>query len=275
MIKQKICIGAASLGLVLVATGAQALQFDGATVTSRLNEPLDARFTISHLASTQARSLEIRKARPRDYQLFGFDRQLVVGRIELNTETEGSGSEGGGPVVVHLSTNKPITTSMISFLVEADTGNGRYFHRYDLLINPPQGRTASSQTSYSSRNTGAGNHSDYGETHPGRSSAIIQRGQIDISQNEQYPGPGEQRKHENYGPVEAGQTLRSIAGVLKPEGATTAQMAVALYRATPRSFEGGIDGLEEGAFLTVPYDVNVLAVDPQAAEQIMQKAGSR
>lgn len=267
MIKQKLRLGGASLALILAAPGAQALQFDGAHVTSRLSEPLDARFTIRHLAPAQAGTLEVSKAPPSYYERFGFKRDLMVGRIELKVE-----ATADGPAVVHLSTDKPITASMISFLVEASTENGHYFHRYDLLINPPQRQIVSSRSDDASRYAGVHGDTHLDKRNSGKNPAVSRRGHIDVSRNEQYPDPGEPRKHENYGPVEDSQTLWRIAGQLKPEGATTAQMAVAMYRATPRAFEGGIDGLEEGAFLTVPYDVNVLAVDPGPAERMMREA---
>ncbi|GEM_PF-5815481 len=249
-------------GCVLVAGSAQALQFEKATVESSLNAPLKARFSIGHLTPTQRKTLKVHKAPKSDYHRFNFKRKLVVGQIQLKTKLGG----GNGPVVVHLSTDQPIHSSVVSFLAEATTKNGKYFHRYDLLINPKQ-HSASKSRSSSSPGANKSAQSHPSEQHSGGTS---QSGQIKVSRDKQYPGPGKPRRHQDYGPVKKGQTLWSIANKLKPSGTTTPQMAVALYRATPKAFNGGINGLETGAHLTVPYAKNVRAINKTKAKRELE-----
>ncbi len=58
---------------------------------------------------------------------------------------------------------------------------------------------------------------------------------------------------ETYGPVQKGDTLRKIAGEVKPEGVSMEQMLVALYRENQSAFSGNnMNRLKAGQILKVP-----------------------
>ncbi|NNC23064.1 hypothetical protein HKX42_04325 [Salinisphaera sp. USBA-960] len=233
--------------MLMIAGNANALQFGKATVTSSLNEPLQAKFKIDQLTAGQREQLKIRKASLKAYKRFNFKRKSIVGQIALKTNHHKPRS-----VVVHLRSDKPVTTSGISFLVEAKTKNGRYFHRYDLLLNPSEQNTNGGQVAIADNSaTASGEYTT----------------QPDKSQPKQADG---QHKHGNYGPVKKDMTLWRIAKKLKPKGTTTPQMALALYRASPKAFDGGINGLEAGTYLKVPDDKKVHAIDAAKAKRKLE-----
>lgn len=280
MTKNKKLFGLGCASLLCAGVGtANALQFEKAEVNSNLNAPLDASFEVGHLSSDQRQTLQVRKAPKDAYQRFDLERQAIVGQIELET-----GDTGSGPVTVHLSSEKPITRSVVSILAEVNTENGRYFHRYDLLINPARNADQKDQAEVGDEVSAKPPVAD-GDTSSKTTNADMadqnkepsttrKRGHIDVEPVEQYPGSDEPREHDNYGPIQEGETLWSIAEQLKPDNTTTPQMAVALYRATPKAFEGGISGLESGSYLTVPYAQNVRSINAAKARRKLQGSGS-
>jgi pilus assembly protein FimV len=75
---------------------------------------------------------------------------------------------------------------------------------------------------------------------------------------------------ETYGPVQKGETLRKIAGEVKPDGVSMEQMLVALYRENQGAFSGNnMNRLKAGQILKVPKaeDANKIA-DKEANKEI-------
>lgn len=68
-----------------------------------------------------------------------------------------------------------------------------------------------------------------------------------------------------YGPVEAGDTLSSIALRVMPDSVTVDQMMIALYQANPRAFSGNINVLHQGAVLIIPGNHAVRQQTPATA----------
>ena len=81
----------------------------------------------------------------------------------------------------------------------------------------------------------------------------------------------------DYGPIARAETLWSIAGKLAPQhGATTAQVAWALYQANPQAFEGAPGRIRAGATLKVPDAAAIKATSTaQAYAQLNAKPASR
>src|SRR5690606_19793663 len=56
----------------------------------------------------------------------------------------------------------------------------------------------------------------------------------------------------SYGPVQASETLWSIASRLRPAGVSVNQMMVGLFEANPEAFDGNMNVLLRGATLRIP-----------------------
>ena len=83
----------------------------------------------------------------------------------------------------------------------------------------------------------------------------------------QFDSEPEPLRVETYGPIGPKETLWAAAKSLAPEsrGATTAQMAWALYRANPQAFNGAPGRIKPGAMLTIPDTATIRSVDSKLA----------
>ncbi|WP_281557503.1 FimV/HubP family polar landmark protein [Thalassomonas sp. RHCl1] len=71
-----------------------------------------------------------------------------------------------------------------------------------------------------------------------------------------------------YGPVQQGDTLTSIAEALNPNGVTTNQTLMALYKYNPHAFyDENINNLHDGVFLSLPKSPKYLSKN-HADEQV-------
>lgn len=75
---------------------------------------------------------------------------------------------------------------------------------------------------------------------------------------------------QKYGPVQAQETLHSIAMKHRPERSaqSTTQTVLALYWANPGAFGGSVHGLKPGSILLLPDAATIRAVDPQLAAKL-------
>lgn len=83
-------------------------------------------------------------------------------------------------------------------------------------------------------------------------------------------------KPDQYGPVEKGKTLWSIAESVKPDDAlTTNQMMLALLRANPEAFDSeNINRLKSGSVLRIPGREEVSTLGPAEAAALVQAQAS-
>lgn len=85
--------------------------------------------------------------------------------------------------------------------------------------------------------------------------------------------PPPARAPQRYGPVRGGETLGVIARSLQRQfGASTEQVMWALFDTNPHAFQGGVDGLQAGAFLTVPPAHAVTTVETERAAALLNAA---
>ena len=95
---------------------------------------------------------------------------------------------------------------------------------------------------------------------------------------EDLPAPGAQPRPAGagslgtYGPVQAGETLWSLASRFSAPGVHPNQVLVAIFEANPRGFGGNMNGIYQGATLRIPEAVQArrLTVEEATAEAIRQ-----
>ncbi len=75
-----------------------------------------------------------------------------------------------------------------------------------------------------------------------------------------------------YGPVQAGETLWSVASRFSAPGVHLSQVLVAIFEANPRGFGGNMNGIYQGATLRIPEAVQArrLTIEEATAEAIRQ-----
>lgn len=241
--RQRLLPGLAVVGGLLMAPSASALEFGQISLDSHLNQPLAARVLLSSLTDGEQASLNVHIASPALFKRFGIERSSAVDNLDVTTA---SGPQAG-QVVVDITTRRPVREPFVDFLLEAGTSSGSGLREYTVLLNPAGTSHTATAAIPSSANR---------DTSPAaRGDTRIRSAANVVAATNASPSAGQP-----YGPVKQGETLSGIAASLRPPGATTMQMAVALYEANPQAFSGSMDRLISGARLSVPEVKDVRAI---------------
>ncbi|MDH3637841.1 MAG: hypothetical protein OES09_05190, partial [Gammaproteobacteria bacterium] len=134
--------------------------------------------------------------------------------------------------VIEIRSPTVVTEPYVNLALELFTPHARTLHYITVLLNPPDYRA----TGVAQKLPDASS-SD-------RGSAAAQR----------------------YGPVRKGEKLSLIAKALQPQtGGSLEQVLWALFKSNPKAFNGGVDRLKAGVYLTIPPAHIIMAVEPQTA----------
>lgn len=142
------------------------------------------------------------------------------------------GASQNGTAVLHLTTTQPISQPLLELLVMAQTDSGRAVRKYAALISPAGTQVPAA----------AAPDIVY---HPRNGSVATVT-------------------------VGVKQTLWSIAKHNKYDDVSVQQMLVAIYRANPSAFDGGINNMKVGSRLVMPAHDKVSKIDPDWADRWMQ-----
>lgn len=213
---------------------------------SGLNQPLKAKIILLSAGELSEHEVHASLASLQEFEKVGVDRLFFLNSIRFETVRDDNGN-----VVIHLTSREPIKEPFLNFLVELNWPNGRIIREYTFLLDPPIFEESTSST--------------------------IEKSQTQSSQSAEPSAPPTRytpRQTEEskpaftgstYGPVDANDTLWSIASRTRPQGATIHQTLVAIYRANPSAFaNGNINNLMRGEVLQIP-DANVIAQVPHRA----------
>ncbi len=263
---------------------ALALGIGDIDVKSSLNQPLEASLPVFAIGrSVPADSLRIKLASPQAHAAAG----LPYPRDLANTQFRVV-QTAGGQIRVVLNTLQPVREPLVKFLLEISWADGRMMREVTMLLDPPGYQelpvarpTAVAQTRYG---TATGPATDEGlpvfvdTPHDVSRSGLIARTEPRITERPaayKPPQPKPRRiviKDDQYGPVQAGDTLGKIASAAYG-GDTDAVMANAqlLFKLNPDAFENGdINLLKKGAILRVPPRAEL---ETQSAQ--IQSAGAK
>lgn len=250
-------------------------------VRSQLNQPFSAALPLSSLTAEEAQSLQVRLASPREFERAGIERSDYLSTLQF--EIEGSR--------VRISSPQPAREPFLTLLIEARSAGARVLREYTVLLDPPNlaqpaapasmqppptvaaavpGTPAAPpsefyQTAEEASRVSAGSAA----TAPTSPAAAVEPGPTTAPPAPALAGGG------TYGPVRPQETFWSIAKRLRPN-VTMEQMLVAMYRANPQAFVGGIDGLQAGATLRVPPIEEITAIDAdEARREVARLRGQR
>lgn len=107
---------------------------------------------------------------------------------------------------------------------------------------------------------------------PGRLIRTYALGPEDLPESGALPRPLGAGSLDTHGPVEAGETLWSLATRFSGLGVHPNQFLVAMFDANPRGFGGNMNGIYQGAILRIPEAVQArrLTVEEATAEVVRQ-----
>lgn len=251
------------LAALLLAWGqADAAGLGRLSVQSALGQPLKAEIELYSVTKEEMQSISARLA--------GVDafRQARIERLDaLNSLRFSVDSRPNGQPIIRVSSSAPITDPFLDLLIELNWPSGRLLREYTLLLDPPvEAKPAQVERAAPTPTTAP-------TVSKAAASEQVAEAAKPTVKEEPKPAKAEKPAAKEYGPVKRGETLRSIAGKLKPEAATVEQMMVGLYQANKDSFlDGNMNRLKKGEVLKVPeLESLMLAASPSQARQMVSQ----
>ncbi len=256
---------ALAVSAALSPVGALALGLGDIITRSALNENFTADIELISVQPGELDSIRASLATPEDFARAGLDRPFLLSRLQFQAMEMPDGRS-----VIRVTTRDPVREPFLDFLVEVNWPKGRLMREFTVLLDPPltldkapapvvapvvapepviARPSAEPEPVYS--------------YDPGYGAAAA------MPEAELEPAMGE------YGPVQPGSTLWSIANELVVPGASTEQMAMALYYANPGAFaDNDINNLQIGAVLRVPERADILALSEGQARSEFRAAAA-
>jgi len=239
---------ASALGLasMLWLSSAQALGLGDIDVRSRLNQRFSASIPVLSATPAELESLTVRIAGAEEFARSGIERSDYLASISFAVTGSGSATQ------IKVSSDQASRDPFLNFIVEARWNGGKLLREYTVLLDPPGGAPTLATPAPSAAPKTAGPKQPLAESPKPTAAASA-------------AVPAQATK--SYGPVQASQTLWSIAKNLRIDPSVTMdQMLLALYQGNPQAFEGGINGLLTGSRLKVPSTEEAKAVDAATAK---------
>ena len=238
---------AVAFALGTVSIPAHALGLGDIKATSTLNQAFQADIALFSVAKEKLDSVRVKLAGVREFEKAGIERFFFLTLLKFEPERLPDGR-----AVIRVTSDFPIREPFLDFLVEINWPNGRLIREYTVLLDPPvitKRREPRVQVAPVRMTT------SHAAATPRRSVPPVMAGKG------------------GYGPVDANETLWSIARKLRPNGASMQQMVIALHRANPEAFIGGdINRLKRGQVLRVPSTDEVLSLSRAEARQVYRQA---
>ncbi|MEY3220556.1 MAG: hypothetical protein RIT27_1913 [Pseudomonadota bacterium] len=123
------------LTLACLGHQAQAVGLGNIEVSSKLNQPLNARIKLMSIPRQDMQNLgniHVRLASAEAFKRAGLERPVVLSNLRFNLESSGDTSAD-----IRISSSQPIKEPFVNFLLEVDWPNGRVLREYTVLLDPP------------------------------------------------------------------------------------------------------------------------------------------
>lgn len=272
-----------ALPLALAPAPALAIGVGPIVIDSELNEPFDARIELLDSADYPPDAIVVEQAKPATYQRLGIERVFALVYLAFKVDDPGPGQadnrgnnqgNGAGNKIIRITSREPIREPSFDLLLEVAAGSGRILKKYAVVLSTgaveAAPRRAAASPARAPADTSAGSVPEAPAIAPAAVPRATSPATSPTVSPATAPSPGSGGQ---YGPVQAGETLWSIASRLRPGPELTVhQTMLALYRSNPDAFENGrVDGLKRGQMLVVPGRDLIADIDADAAFSEMQQ----
>lgn len=266
--------------LLLASQAVAALGLGQIRLKSGLGEPLLAEIPVVSSVPGELERLRVGLASPETFARIGLEPpQGIVAGLQFNLAL----SDEGQPVI-RVTTVEPIHEPMLSFLVEADWGQGRLVREYSALVDAPRTVSAPLAPPVEAPVAAPSNiivRAPSADPEPAAEAAATVEAESDAvpsAAESQLGGSAPAARAVPAAPaaasrpdqvrVQAGDTLSELARDLDL-GVSLEQAMIALLRSNPGAFmDGNVHMLRAGTLLRVPGEDAVSAID--AAEALAQ-----
>ena len=278
-----------TLLLALASSSAMALGLGDIRVLSKPGQPLLAEIPIISADPSELENLRVALASPVTFARVGLDRPTgLVSELqfELTRNTQGR-------AVVRVSSQAPVTTPSLNFLIEADWGQGRLVREYSALVDAPDSAVAVAEPEIVAPEGAMSNaivreaeaasavaeplaaESQPAEATPSRTSPVPARNTAAAPRAPApaRPAPAPAVAADGSITVQRGQTLSEIAGgIARERGLSRDQAMIALLRANPEAFiRGNVNLLKQGAVLRTADAASATPVDAAEAAAMVRE----
>lgn len=250
------------LALAVGSTQAAALELGQIQVKSALGQPLLAEIPLNPEHPSELQNLSARLASSEDFAKAG-----IGGAPNMPLQfavVDG----GGGRKVIRITSSTPVNDPYLDLLVEVTNAQGRSVREFAILLDPPSASSAAPVARAPTQAPAASKPSRR-EAAPKPAAEEKPQAQAAAPKPAAKPvaaKPAPAAASGQYGPVERGQTLSSIAKATAPQGVDINQMLLALKQANPDAFyRDNINALKTGAVLRVPSREDAQAMEVAAA----------
>lgn len=247
------------LALAVGSTQAAALELGQIQVKSALGQPLLAEIPLNPEHPSELQNLSARLASGEEFAKAGIS---GAPNVPLQFAVVDG---GGGRKVIRITSNAPVNDPYLDLLVEVSSASGKSVREFAILLDPPSAPSAAAATRAPTQAPAAASR-------PARREAAKPAAEEQPQAAAPKPKPATKPAAAaggQYGPVERGQTLSSIAKETAPQGVDINQMLLALKQANPDAFyRDNINALKTGVVLRVPSreDAQAMAAAAAAAE---------
>ncbi|NKJ22192.1 FimV/HubP family polar landmark protein [Dyella sp. SG609] len=248
------------LALALGSTQAAALELGQIQVKSALGQPLLAEIPLNPEHPSELQNLSAKLASGDEFAKAGIS---GAPNIPLQFAVIDGGN---GRKVIRITSAAPVNDPYLDLLVEVSSATGKSVREFAILLDPPSSPGAAPATRAPAVASSSSKPARHAAPAP---AADEQQAAAKPAPAKPAPAAAPALKNGEYGPVERGQTLSSIAKDTAPQGVDINQMLLALKQANPDAFyRDNINALKTGAVLRVPsaQDAQAMAVAAAAAE---------
>jgi pilus assembly protein FimV len=233
------------------------------SVSSSLGQPLRAEIELLSVPPDELSTVDAKLADFEAYRQAHIDRSSVLPDLRFSIEKRANGQP-----VVRITSTVPIAEPFVDLLVELNWSSGRILREYTVLLDPATGQKTVDQATLppvAATVSGA-------VAQPQSPAATPSKG-VKQSSGEKNIPKGSGQEAQTYGPVKAGETLRSIAGKVVPADVSIDMMMASLYHANKGAFaKNNMNLLRKGQTLTVPDRDSVMRMySPHQARQLIQE----
>ncbi len=217
------------------------------SVQSALGQPLRAEIELLSVSKEELADITARLASADAFRQARIDRQEALSSLRFSVDQRANGQP-----VIRISSTASVQDPFLDMLIELNWSSGRLIREYTILLDPPAGAKPADVV-----RPAVVVDSPRGAA-PSRPDAAPA---TDDAGKPKSVAPADTAKPTRYGPVKSGETLRAIAGKVKPADVSLEQMMVGLYQANKNAFQNNnMNRLNRGRVLNVPDAGTAMAI---------------
>lgn len=129
---KKLLLGQFCFVLLLFNVEVSALGLGELTVTSDLNEPLQASIQLTGLGDLTEREIIIELASKETFEEMGVDREFVLTALMFELDTSSTNA------VIKITSQQAIREPYLDFLLNLQWPKGQMMREYTIMLNPPK-----------------------------------------------------------------------------------------------------------------------------------------